>query len=53
MSSKIADACKAFGRAVELEPERDMNKRLLHLAKDIEAGRRPCPRTERDIAKAI
>lgn len=53
MSGKTADACKAFGRAVELEPGREMNKRLFDLAKDVETGKRPCPRTEAEIANAI
>ena len=49
MSGKSADAREAFARVVELEPGRDVNKRLLSLAKDVEAGKRPCPTTEAEV----
>ena len=53
LSGKSAEAREAFARAVELEPERDVNKRLLDLAIDVGAGKRPCPKSEGEIAKAI
>jgi Flp pilus assembly protein TadD len=53
MSGNPTDARKAFERAVELEPERDMNKRLLNLVKDIEVGKLVCPKTEAEIAYLI
>jgi tetratricopeptide (TPR) repeat protein len=53
MSGKSADAREAFTRAVELEPERDMNRRLLSLARDVEAGKRRCPKTETELAQTI
>jgi tetratricopeptide (TPR) repeat protein len=52
-AGKVADALKAFERTVELEPERDANKKLLAFAKEVESGKRPCPKTEADISRAI
>jgi tetratricopeptide (TPR) repeat protein len=49
----FAGARGALERAVELEPERDENKRLLDLLTEVEAGARPCPRNEAEIAKAL
>jgi tetratricopeptide (TPR) repeat protein len=53
MAGKLADACRAFERTVELEPQRDMNKRLLTFAKEVESKKRPCPKTEAEILHAI
>ena len=53
MIGKPAEARKAFERTVELEPQRDTNKRLLALATDVEAGKKSYPRTEGDIKRAI
>jgi tetratricopeptide (TPR) repeat protein len=49
----FAGARKAFERAIELEPERDANKRLLGLLNEVESGKRPCPKSEADIGKAL
>ena len=53
MAGKVADACKAFERTVELEPQRAANKKLLAFAKEVESGKRPCPKTEQEILRAI
>ena len=53
MAGKVTDACKAFGRTVELEPQRDQNKKLLAFAREVEFGKRPCPKTEAEILRAI
>jgi tetratricopeptide (TPR) repeat protein len=53
ISGKPTDACNAFERAVGLEPDRRANKLLLDLAKDVDAGKRPCPKTEREVVQAI
>jgi tetratricopeptide (TPR) repeat protein len=53
MAGKVADACRAFEHTIELEPERELNKKLLILAKNVEAGKCPCPKTEAEISRAI
>jgi Flp pilus assembly protein TadD len=53
MAGRATDACKAFERTVELEPQRDENRKLLALAKEVESGKRSCPKTEREILGAI
>jgi tetratricopeptide (TPR) repeat protein len=53
MGGKLTHACKAFERIVELEPQSDVNKKLLALAREVESGKRPCPKTEADILRAI
>jgi tetratricopeptide (TPR) repeat protein len=52
-AGKVADACEAFERTVELEPQRDINKKLLIFAKEVESGKRPCPKTEAEISRII
>ena len=53
MAGKVADACLAFEQIVQLEPEREVNKQLLLFARDVESGKRPIPKTEEEISKAI
>ncbi len=53
LAGKIAEACRAFEQTVELEPQREVNKQLLAFAKDVEAGKRPCPKTEQEIIRVI
>jgi len=53
MAGKAADACKAFERTVELEPQRGVNKKLLNFAREVESGKRPCPKTEEELSRAI
>jgi Flp pilus assembly protein TadD len=43
----------AFERAIELEPDRDANQRVLELLNEVESGKRPCPRSEAEIAQAL
>ena len=51
---RIADRLKsAIERVIELEPQRGENTRLLALVDEVAAGRRPCPRNEADILKAL
>jgi hypothetical protein len=49
----FAAARDAFERAIELEPERDANQRLLELLNEVESGKRPCPISEAEIATAL
>jgi hypothetical protein len=49
----FAAARGAFERAIELEPERDANRRLLELLNEVESGKRPCPISEAEIATAL
>ena len=51
MSGKSADAREAFARAVELEPKRDMNKRLLSLVRDVEAESGPAQKLKPKLHK--
>jgi len=53
MAGKATDACSAFERTVELEPERDVNKQLLAFAREVESGNRPFPKSEEEISRAI
>jgi tetratricopeptide (TPR) repeat protein len=53
MAGKLADACIAFERTVELEPQRAVNKKLLAFTRDVESGKRPCPKNEAEILRAI
>ena len=53
MAGKLADACIAFARTVELEPQRAVNKKLLAFARDVESGKRPCPKNEAEILRGI
>jgi tetratricopeptide (TPR) repeat protein len=46
-------ARSALERAIELEPQREENKRLRDLVIEVEAGRRPCPRNEAEVANAL
>jgi tetratricopeptide (TPR) repeat protein len=49
----LAAARGAIERTIELEPEREENRRLLHLLDDVEAGKCPCPKNEAEIARAL
>jgi tetratricopeptide (TPR) repeat protein len=49
----FAAARRALERAVALEPDQDVNKGLLDLLGEVEAGKRPCPKSEEEIAKAL
>ena len=53
MAGNVAEACKAFARTIELEPQRDVNKKILAFAKEVESGKRPCPKTEAEILRAV
>ena len=53
MSARPADASETFARAVELEPQRDMNRRLLDLAREVVAGNLACPKNEAEISAAM
>jgi tetratricopeptide (TPR) repeat protein len=53
MAGKTADACRAFERTVELEPQRDVNRKLLALANEVKSGKRSCPKTEQEILRTI
>ena len=53
MAGKAAEACWAFERTVQLEPARDINKRLLALAREVQSGKRPAPKTESEISAGI
>ena len=53
MAGKLANARSAFERTVALEPQRDLNRKLLALVKEVETGKRPCPKTEAEISRAI
>jgi Flp pilus assembly protein TadD len=53
LAGKATDACLAFERTVQLEPERNTNKQLLAFAREVESGKRPIPKTEEEISKAI
>jgi tetratricopeptide (TPR) repeat protein len=49
----LKGARAAFERALELEPGREANQRLLDLLDAVESGKRPCPRDEAEVAKAL
>jgi tetratricopeptide (TPR) repeat protein len=49
----FAAARATLERAIELEPARDANQRLLELLNEVELGKRPCPRSEAEIATAL
>jgi tetratricopeptide (TPR) repeat protein len=49
----FAMARAAIDRAIELEPARDENRRLLTLVVDVESGKQPCPENEADVARAL
>ncbi len=49
-SGNAAGAIPVFQRLLELEPEGPHNKRLLTLAQEVAAGRKPVPRTGREVA---
>jgi len=53
LAGNAPHACKAFERTVELEPQSDVNKKLLAFAREVESGKRPCPKTEEEISRAI
>jgi Tfp pilus assembly protein PilF len=53
MGGKLTQACKAFERTVELEPQNDVNRKLLALIREVESGKRPCPKTEAEILRVI
>ena len=53
LAGNVSHACKTFEWIVELEPQSDLNKKLLAFAKEVEAGTRPCPETEEEISSAI
>ena len=46
-------AVLSFERAMHIEPDRPFNRKLLDLAKKIEDGSIPCPRTQKDISIAL
>jgi tetratricopeptide (TPR) repeat protein len=49
----FAGARRAFERAIELEPDREANRRLLSLVNDVASGKRTCPRNEAEISRAL
>lgn len=53
LAGKIEDACSAFERTIQLEPDQAVNKQLLAFAREVESGKRPIPKTEEEISKAI
>lgn len=53
LTGDLAGARQAFARAVELEPQRPANHRLLRLVEEVAAGKRPRPTCEAEIAQAL
>ncbi|HSY20030.1 MAG TPA: tetratricopeptide repeat protein [Candidatus Acidoferrales bacterium] len=53
LAGKAADACAAFEQTVKLEPQNDVNKKLLRFAQEVASGGRGNPKTEQEIIKAI
>ncbi len=53
LAGKVAEACSAFERTIQLEPDSAVNKQLLVFAREVESGKRPIPKTEAEISKAI
>jgi hypothetical protein len=53
LTGKATDACKIFELTAQLEPHRELNKKMLALAKEVESGRRPFPKTEAEISSAL
>jgi Flp pilus assembly protein TadD len=53
LMGNLAGARSAFERAIVLEPERKTNQGLLDLVNEVESGKRRCPRSEAEIAKAL
>lgn len=53
ISGNTAEARRAFETAIELEPEEDVNRRLLALTVKVERKRCPVPKNESDIARYI
>ena len=53
LAGDASHACNNFEWTVVLEPERDVNQKLLAFAREVEAGKRPHPKTEEEIARAI
>jgi Flp pilus assembly protein TadD len=49
----FARAREAIDPAIELEPQRDVNRRLLALLIEVESGTRPCPKNEAEVARAL
>jgi tetratricopeptide (TPR) repeat protein len=49
-SGNAASAIPVFQRLVELEPQGPHNERLLALAHEVAAGKKPVPKTEREVA---
>jgi tetratricopeptide (TPR) repeat protein len=52
LNSEAAAAVKAFEGALELEPDHPVTPRLLALARAVESGSVPCPRTEAEVILA-
>lgn len=50
---EFAKARAAIERTIELEPQREDNRRLLALVIDVESGARPCPENEADILGSV
>lgn len=53
IAKETDSAVKAFETLLRLEPDYPINQKLLNLAIDVQAGRRPSPKTESEIAKWI
>lgn len=52
-SGNASEAIPVFEHLIELEPDGPHNKRLLALAHEIAAGRKPAPKTEREVAALL
>jgi tetratricopeptide (TPR) repeat protein len=48
-----SDAVRSFQRAIELEPGHAMTPRLLAVAKAVQDGAVPCPRTEPELLRVL
>jgi tetratricopeptide (TPR) repeat protein len=53
MAGTPQKAVSAFQRLLDLEPQGQQNKRLLALAEDVAAGRKPVPKTEQEVVRLM
>jgi tetratricopeptide (TPR) repeat protein len=53
LNGVASESIRSFQRAIELEPNHVMTPRLLAVAKAVQAGSIPCPKTESDLIRAV
>ena len=53
LDGNVGKGIDAFQRAIELEPNHPLTPRLLALAKAVQAGELPQPRSEAEVSKAV